>query len=196
MFRTDMRFALVAGCVVAAACGGEPHGTPARVIVPRGASFAQATDSLAKARLVGSPRIFRLYGRLSGGGRNIKPGTYLIKPGTPWTDIVSALNGGRGLVNTITIPEGYSILQITPLLARTLKVPVDSVSAAMRDTALLARLAIPNPSLYDHRLPDVYAYPICTTALQALREMDYTSNRHWRPDWNSSLVALKINRTG
>ncbi len=194
MLRTDSRFALVAGCVLVAACGGEPHGTPARVIVPRGASFAQATDSLAKAKLVGSPRMFRLYGRLSGGDRNIKPGTYLIKPGTPWTDIVSALNGGRGLVNTITIPEGYSILQITPLLARTLKVPVDSVNAAMRDTVLLARLDIPNPTLEGYVFPDTYAFPIGTTARQAVREMVYAFERRWRPDWDSSLVELKINR--
>lgn len=189
-----MRFALVAGCVLVAACGGEPHGAPARVIVPRGASFGQATDSLAKAKLVGWPKMFRLYGRLSGGDRNIKPGTYLIKPGTPWTDIVSALNGGRGLVNTITIPEGYTIRQITPLLARMLKVPVDSVSVAMRDTALLARLDIPNPTLEGYVFPDTYAFPIGTTARQAVREMVYSFERRWNPDWDSSLAELKINR--
>ncbi|HMJ18036.1 MAG TPA: endolytic transglycosylase MltG, partial [Gemmatimonadaceae bacterium] len=132
MFRTDLRFALVAGCVLLSACGGKPHGVPARVIIPRGATFSQATDSLAKARLVGWPKMFRLYGRVIGGDRNIKPGTYLLKQGTPWSDIVSALNGGHGLVNTITIPEGYTVSQITPLLARTLKVPADSVKAAMR----------------------------------------------------------------
>jgi UPF0755 protein len=194
MFRTDMRFALVAGCVLFAACGGEPYGAPARVIVPRGASFGQATDSLAKAKLVGSPKMFRLYGRLTGGDRNIKPGTYLFKPGTPWTDIVSALNGGHGLVNTITIPEGYTISQITPRLARTLKVPADSVKVAMRDTALLARLDIPNPTLEGYVFPDTYAFPIGTTARQAVREMVYAFERRWKPDWDTSLTELKINR--
>src|SRR5207237_10153444 len=130
MFRVKKRFALVAMCVVAAACAGQPHGTPTRVIIPRGASFAQATDSLAGAGLVGSPKLFRLYGRFTGGDRNIKPGTYLLKHGTPWSDIISALNGGHGLVNTVTIPEGYTISQITPLLAKTLRVPAASVSAA------------------------------------------------------------------
>jgi UPF0755 protein len=194
MFRTDMRFALVAGCVVFAACGGEPYGAPARVIVPRGASFGQATDSLAKAKLVGSPKMFRLYGRLTGGDRNIKPGTYLLKPGTPWNDIISALNGGHGLVNTITIPEGYTISQITPLLARTLKVPADSVKVAMRDTALLARLDIPNATLEGYVFPDTYAFPIGTTARQAVREMVYAFERRWKPDWDTSLTELKINR--
>jgi peptidoglycan lytic transglycosylase G len=194
MFRTDLRIALVAGCALFAACGDEPHGAPTRVIIPRGASFGQATDSLAKARVVGSAKMFRLYGRLAGGDRNIKPGTYLLKQGTPWKDIVSALNGGHGLVNTITIPEGYTIRQIVPLLARTLKVPADSVRVAMRDTALLARLDIPNPTLEGYVFPDTYAFPVGTTARQAVREMVYAFERRWNPEWDSSLGQLKINR--
>ncbi|HEX9083735.1 MAG TPA: endolytic transglycosylase MltG [Gemmatimonadaceae bacterium] len=194
MFRADSRSTLVVACVFAAACAGQPHGAPTRVIVPRGASFAQAADSLARNGVVGSPRMFRLYGRLTGGDRNIKPGTYLLKHGTPWKDIVSALNGGRGLVNTITIPEGYTLSQITPLLARTLKVPADSVEAAVRDTALLARLDIPNPTLEGYVFPDTYAFPVGTTARQAVREMVYSFERRWKPDWDSSLVDLKINR--
>ena len=194
MFRADSRSALVAACVFAAACAGEPHGAPTRVIVPRGATFAQAADSLARNGIVGSPRIFRLYGRFTGGDRNIKPGTYLLKHGTPWKDIISALNGGHGLVNTITIPEGYTLSQITPLLARTLKVPAESVQAAVRDTALLARLDIPNPTLEGYVFPDTYAFPVGTTARRAVREMVYSFERRWKPDWDSSLVDLKINR--
>ena len=194
MLRTDLRLALVAVCVVSAACAGQPHGVPTRVIVPRGASFGQAADSLARAGIVGSPRLFRLYGRITGGDRNIKPGTYLLKHGTPWSDIISALNGGHGLVNTVTIPEGYSISQITPLLAKTLRVPADSVSAATGDTALLARLDLPNKTLEGYLFPDTYAFPIGTTARQAVREMVYAFERRWRPEWDSSAADLKINR--
>src|SRR5436190_19229861 len=194
MLRTDLRLALFATCVVSAACAGQPHGAPTRVIIPRGASFAQATDSLAGAGLVGWPKMFRLYGRLTGGDRNIKPGTYLIKHGTPWNAIIGALNGGHGLVNTVTIPEGYTVAQLTPLLARTLKVPADSVTAAVSDTALLARLNVPNKTLEGYLFPDTYAFPVGTTARQAVREMVYSFERRWRPDWDSSATELKINR--
>jgi UPF0755 protein len=194
MFRIDLRSALLAGSVVLVACGNTPHGAPARVIIPRGASFSQATDSLAKAKLVGWPKMFRLYGRVTGGDRNIKPGTYLLKHGTPWRDIISALNGGRGLVNAITIPEGYTVSQITPLLARTLKVPADSVQAAMKDTALLARLDIPSPTLEGYLFPDTYAFPVGTTARQAVREMVYDFERRWNSDWDAKASGLKINR--
>jgi UPF0755 protein len=194
MFRTELRAALAVGCFVLAACGQTPYGASTRVIIPRGASFAEAADSLSKANLVGWRKMFRVYARVTGGDRNIKPGTYLLKHGTPWKDIIAALNGGHGLVNTITIPEGYTISQITPLLARTLKVPVESVQAAVRDTSLLARLDIPNPTLEGYLFPDTYAFPLGTTASQAVHEMVYDFERRWKPEWDGKATALKINR--
>jgi UPF0755 protein len=189
-----MRTALVAACIVVAACAGQPHGTPVRVIVPRGATFGQAADSLARHGIVRSQKLFTLYGRVVGGDRNIKPGTYLLKHGTPWNDIINAFNGGHGLVNTVTIPEGWTIAQITPALAKTLKVPADSVAAAVRDTALLARLDVPSPTLEGYLFPDTYAFPIGTTARQAVREMVYSFERRWKPSWDSAALAMKINR--
>jgi Predicted periplasmic solute-binding protein len=121
MSRTRKLF-WISALAVATGCG-TPHGAPTRVIVPRGASFKDATDSLAHAGLISWPRLCRAYARATSGDRDIKPGTYLLKHGTPWKDIVSALNGGKGLVNTITIPEGFSLSQIVPLLAKTLNVP-------------------------------------------------------------------------
>ncbi|HXQ77222.1 MAG TPA: endolytic transglycosylase MltG, partial [Gemmatimonadaceae bacterium] len=87
-----------------------------------------------------------------------------------------------------------TVAQIAPALARTLQVPVDSVQAAMRDTALLARLDLPNPTLEGYVFPDTYAFPVGTTARQAVREMVYSFERRWRPEWDSSLTGLKINR--
>lgn len=193
MSRSERKAVLIA-CVALAACGPTPHGTPIRVIVPRGATFSQAADSLGEAGLIGSRRGFRLYGRVWGGDRNIKPGTYLLKPGTPWRDIVKALNGGRGVVNTLTIPEGFTIQQIKPVLVRKLFVPPESVDAAVRDSALLRRLNIPTPTLEGYLFPDTYAFPAGTTASQAVREMVRGFERRWKPEWDTVLPALKINR--
>ena len=194
MFRTELRAALAAGCIVLAACGQEPYGASTRVIIPRGSTFAEAADSLSNANLVGWRKMFRVYARVTGGDRNIKPGTYLLRHGTPWNDIIGALHGGHGLVNTITIPEGYTISQIMPLLAKTLKVSVQSVQAAVRDTSLLARLDIPSPTLEGYLFPDTYAFPLGTTASQAVHEMVYDFERRWKPDWDAKASALKINR--
>jgi UPF0755 protein len=185
---------LLGAALLALTACGQPHGSPTRVIVPRGASFKTATDSLARAGLVSWPKLFRAYARITGGDREIKPGTYLLKQGTPWTAIIGALNGGHGLVNTITIPEGFSLQQIIPALARALNVPVDSVKAAVRDTAMLARLDIPTPTLEGYLFPDTYAFPAGTSARLAVEEMVKEFERQWRPSWDARLAELKINR--
>lgn len=182
-------------CVSLALCVScSPRGAPIRVIVPRGASFATAADSLHRAGLVSSPFLFRVYGRIAQADRNIKPGTYLVKRGTPWTEIVAVLHGGHGLVNSITIPEGFTVAQIAPLLAQTLSVPPDSVNAAVRDTALLHRLAIPTPTLEGYLFPDTYAFPDGTRARDAVSEMVKRFEREWQPEWNTRLPGLSLTR--
>lgn len=185
--------ALCAAAAIITGCG-TPHGAPVRVLVPRGATFKVATDSLSRAGLVAWPKLFRAYARVTSSDRDIKPGTYLLKKDTPWKDILSALNGGKGLVNSITIPEGFSLQQIVPLLARTLNVPEDSVNAAVRDTALLARLDIPTPTLEGYLFPSTYAFPAGTSARLAVSEMVREFERQWQPSWDARLRELKINR--
>src|SRR3954471_3320386 len=187
------RAALCCAAALISACG-TPHGAPVRVIVPRGATFKVATDSLSRAGLVSWPKLFRAYARITSSDRDIKPGTYLLKKDTPWKDILSALNGGKGLVNSITIPEGFSLLQIVPLLAKTLSVPEDSVIAAVRDTAMLSRLDIPTPTLEGYLFPSTYAFPAGTTARLAVSEMVREFERQWQPSWDTRLPELKINR--
>jgi len=164
------------------------------VIVPKGASFSTATDSLGKAGLVSSKFFFKLYARAKQTDRNIKPGTYLIKRGTPWSEIITALHGGHGLVNTVTIPEGFTIAQITPLLAQALSVPVDSVNAAVSDTAMLHRLAIPTKTLEGYLFPDTYAFPDGTKARAAVTEMVKRFEREWKPEWTTQLVQDSLTR--
>src|SRR4026208_977418 len=139
--------------VLLVACSA-PVGAPVRVIIPKGASFKTATDSLEKAGIVHYPLVFRGRARVKGDDRNIKPGTYLLKRRTPWIEILSALNGGHGLVNTVPTPEGFRPNQIVPLLARKRQLPTDSVTAAVRDTALLRRLDIPTLNLEGYLFPD------------------------------------------
>jgi UPF0755 protein len=164
------------------------------VIIPKGASFSKAADSLNKAGLISSSFFFRLYGRLGNKDRNIKPGTYLIKRGTPWSEIIAAMHGGHGLVNTVTIPEGWNLSQIAPALAQALSLPLDSVIAAVRDTAMLRRVGAPTPTLEGYLFPDTYAFPDGTKARPAVLEMVKRFEREWKPEWNQRLTQLSFTR--
>src|SRR5437764_15139847 len=88
---------------------GSSRGPSVRVVVPQGASFASAAASLAARGLVRTPRLFRLYALALHRDRSIKAGTYSLTTGTSWSDLLDALNNGKGLVNAFTIPEGFDL---------------------------------------------------------------------------------------
>jgi UPF0755 protein len=184
--------AIVALAVVASCRGG---GTgQARVLVPRGATLRVAAESLAKAGVVQNATAFRVYAMLRGSDRSIRAGTYVFKRGVSWGEVLDDLRGGKGLEHAITIPEGWSLIQIVPQLARVLEAPIDSVQAAVRDTALLHALDIPTPTLEGYLFPDTYVFPAGTTPRAAIRVMVDRFERVWQLDWNQRLQALAMSR--
>ena len=196
--RTRRTRRLIAGAAAVVAitilsCRGSGTGE-ARVLVPRGATLRVAAESLAKAGVVQNATAFRVYGMLRGSDRSIRAGTYVFKRGSSWGEVLDDLRGGKGLEHAITIPEGWSLLQIVPQLARVLEVPVDSVRAAVRDTVLLHRLDVPTPTLEGYLFPDTYVFPDGTTARAAVRVMVERFERVWQPEWNARLQALAMSR--
>jgi UPF0755 protein len=177
-----------------AGCGSETTARPVRVVIPRGASMRAAADSLAARKVIGSAGLFRLYASWKGHDRAIKPGTYLLRPGSDYGELASALVTGRGLVHVITIVEGWELRQIAPQIARSLGVPPDSVDAAVRDTALRARLDVPTPTLEGYLFPATYTFPDGTTAREAVRQMVARFEQAWRPEWNTRLQTLALKR--
>ena len=179
--------------VLLGACSS-PHGRPVRVIVPPKSSLGVAADSLARAGLISSPRLFRLYAKVRGGDRGIKAGTYLLQHGTSWGDLLDALRGGKGIVVTITIPEGFATTQIVPLLATRLGAPPDSVWAAVSDTALLHRLDVPVPTLEGYLFPDTYNFLPGTSAREAVQTMVRRFEQAWKPEWTARLDTIAMSR--
>ncbi|HET9799069.1 MAG TPA: endolytic transglycosylase MltG [Gemmatimonadaceae bacterium] len=196
--RHASRFAAIAaiaaiGALAALGCRGSGTGR-VRVVVPRGATLRVAAESLASAGVVQNATMFRMYAMLSGSDRSIRAGTYVFQRGVSWGEVVDDLRGGKGLEHSITIPEGWSLYQIVPQLARVLDAPIDSVRAAVRDTALLHALDVPTPTLEGYLFPDTYVFPDGTTPRAAVRVMVDRFQRVWQPEWDQRLQALAMSR--
>ena len=189
---TVRRLTLIMAALLVAC--GSPHGRPVRVIVPPRSSLGVAADSLARVGLISSPRLFRVYAKIRGGDRGIKAGTYLFQHGTSWGELLDALRGGKGIIVSITIPEGFSTTQIVPLLAARLGVPLDSVWAAVSDTALLHRLGVPVPTLEGYLFPDTYNFPPGTKAREAVLTMVRRFEQAWKPEWTARLDTVAMSR--
>jgi UPF0755 protein len=187
------RAAALVATVALVACRGAGTGR-ARVIVPHGSTMRVAAESLAHAGVVQNATAFRLYAMLRRRDRSIRAGTYVFQRGRSWGEVLDDLRTGKGLENTITIPEGWSLYQIVPQLARVLNAPVESVQAAVRDTALLRAVGAPTPTLEGYLFPDTYVFPNGTTPRGAVRVMVDRFQRVWQPEWNQRLQALGMSR--
>jgi UPF0755 protein len=187
------RLALSLLAVGLVACGGGGSGT-ARATIPPGATLRVAAESLSRAGLIRSPKAFRLYAKVRGGDRSIRAGTYELKRDLGWKGILAALNGGKGMVRTVTIPEGFSVTQVVRTVAARLQVPPESVEAAVRDTALRRRLDVPAASLDGYLFPDTYTVSEGASARTAVALMIRRFEQVWKPEWTARLDTIGMSR--
>ena len=186
------RWSAAAGLALGAlACGGTGN---ARVIIPSGASMRLAADSLEAAGVIGSAKLFSFYAKVTGHDRRIKAGTYILDRGASWREIVDALVAGKGIVLTLTIPEGWDLRTIIPTISRVMNVATVGLDSAVRDTALIRRLNIPTPTLEGYLFPETYLLPESSDALPIVRRLVAEFERRWKPEWNAQLEKLGMTR--
>ncbi|MGH7645021.1 MAG: endolytic transglycosylase MltG [Gemmatimonadales bacterium] len=193
--------AIVAGWV--AACGTPTQGPAAAdsvlVVIPRGASFEAAVDSLAARGVVRHPGPFRLFARLRGLPGSLKSGVYAFPPNEEWGRVVATLARGRGAEVRFTVPEGLMLVEVAELARRQLGLAPESVLAAARRPERLAELglatALPAPtSVEGYLYPSTYLLPVGIDATDLVRVMTQTFTGHWSPEWQARLDTLGMTR--
>lgn len=196
-----LSFALL--CSAALACGSRaslPCDAAAAdcvaLTIPRGATLSAAIDSLAAHDLIARQFLFSIYARARGLGRDLKSGTYAFHQGTRWNDIIDALKLGRGALVRFTVREGLRVVEIADLASQELGVPRDSFLAAVRDTAVLARLGLPpeTETVEGYLYPTTYTVRPHPTAHELVRLMTDEFAAHWSSAWGARLDSLHLSR--
>jgi UPF0755 protein len=181
--------------VALAACG---HSTGPRVTVtiPAGASLDAAIDSLAANRVIDHPGAFRLYARMRGLAGSLKSGVYLLRQDEAWSDVVGALERGRGVEQRFTVREGLRLAEIADIAQRTLRIPRDSFLDAAQDSALLDQLGLPEQAatLEGYLFPTTYLLPRRIGAHELVRVMTHQFIQQWSPQWQARLDSLHFTR--
>ncbi len=175
--------------------GGDAAATPANsVVIPKGSSVRAAATILSQAGVIESPRLFRWYATTTGRARAIKPGRYQFARRSNYGAVLDALVEGRGVRYTVTIPEGFDVRDIAPIIAKALSVSEDSVRAAVTDTAWKRRLNVPAPTLEGYLFPATYSFADGTSAREAVGVMLERFESGWKSEWNDRLQDLAISR--
>lgn len=165
-----------------------------QIIIPAGASFRAATDSLVNAGVINNDLLFRIYARLKGQDRGIKPGVYLIPPRSHWGAVIDLISDATNSIKRLTIPEGYTLREISPLLASHLEVHPDSVEAALNAPDIISKVDSSLGSLEGYLFPDTYIFPPGTSARDAVSQMTRRFILDWKPEYNARAAALGLSR--
>jgi UPF0755 protein len=127
--------------------------------IPKGATFKQAADILAKENLIRDKKIFLLLGRLTGTDRKIRAGFYSIWSNmSPW-DIFKIIRKGRIIEYEIKVLEGDSLLEISEAFSKAGIATQEDVMRISRDRDLLVSYEIFAPSIEGYIFPDTYMIP-------------------------------------
>jgi UPF0755 protein len=165
-----------------------------KVTIPANASLAVAADSLQRAGVVRSALMFRFSAIVRGvGSATPRAGRYLVPRGAGVVAIIEQLTSGRGQFRRLTIPEGWSIQQIARLMQDSLKIPVDSLRAATRDSTRRARMQTPAADVEGYLFPATYDFADGISAGNVVDSMLIVFDKRWKSTWNTALQ--RDNRT-
>lgn len=182
----------------ALACAQEstPRPRPIIVTIPRGATFVSAIDTLEARGIISNRDWFALYARIRGLPSNLKSGIYTFRPGDDWSGIVSALKKGRGVEVRFTVLEGMMGFEVAERARSWLRVPRDSFTAAMRDTALQRELGLrPSPAgVEGYMYPTTYIVPMGIKARDLVKLMTHEFIERWQPEWDARVAELGMTR--
>jgi len=121
---------------------------------------------------------------------------YLLRQDESWSDVVAALERGRGVEQRFTVREGLRLAEVADLARAQLKIPRDSFLAAAEDSSLLVSVGVPAeaPSAEGYLFPTTYLLPLGIGARELVRVMTHQFTQQWSPEWQARLDSLHFSR--
>ena len=139
--------------------------------IPTGASFYRISKELEENGLISSHYIFSLWIKIKGLGNKMKAGEYSLSPSMPPLEILGILKQGRVATHTITIPEGFSMLQIADLFNRAGLADKEKFLEAANSPEILKKYKIAACNLEGYLYPDTYRMAKGLSAISVIEIM-------------------------
>ncbi|MGD8226405.1 MAG: endolytic transglycosylase MltG [Desulfobacteraceae bacterium] len=174
---------LLAALLVCAASGlffitpADKGGTNQVVIVREGLSLKEVAGELERKKIIKNKILFEVWAELLGYSRKIKAGEYELGAHMPPKRILEKLIRGEVLTYPVTVPEGYTVAQISQLLQEGGLIDKEEFLSLIDDPALLAHYGISAPSLEGYLYPETYHF---ARGISARSTIDAMVGRFWQ----------------
>jgi UPF0755 protein len=181
----------VAVVVLAGAAGAflgfRPGSGSREVVIPRGATTGEIGQILRREGVIGSDAFFELGARLRRLDGRIQAGRYELKQGMGVLSALGALSGGPVEKGTgVTVPEGFSVRQVSERVGRNTKIPAAEFVTAATNGTVRGHIQPPNVrTLEGFLFPETYFVSENENATSLLQRMTKEfQNRTDELDWS------------
>ena len=131
---------------------------PVEIRVEQGDSLATVVRKLREQQLIANGFLFSLWARLTGVEKKIHQGLYRFEARVPPREILDRMVTGRGVFQTVTIPEGFTIKEIAELLDKMQIANKEKFLAEAANPAVLAGLGLDGRGLEGYLFPSTYHF--------------------------------------
>lgn len=143
-------------------------------------------NNLEKEGLIKSASKFKIYSKIKGVGSKFQAGTYAVSPAMKLSEITKMFVSGKVSTATITIPEGYTTVQIAKALDESGVVTYDEFMEEVRNGKFDFDF-VPEPDGQDNRLegylyPDTYSVPMDADAHTIIEIMLETFDKKYKEE--------------
>jgi UPF0755 protein len=152
-----------------------PHSADVVVEIPSGAGLRATLQRLQQAGVIADARQIELALRTDGQIPQVRKGRYRIAAGASAQDIIDQLVAGRVMLESLTIPEGYTFAQFRSLLEAHPGIRADFRGRSEQD--IMAALGQPQLLAEGRFFPDTYRFAygsrdidLYTQAFRAMQE--------------------------
>ena len=134
----------------------------AEVRVEQGESLATVVRKLRDQKIIANGFYFSLWARFSGAEKKIHPGLYRFETGVPPREVLDRLVNGKGIFQTVTIPEGMTVKEIATLLEKMEIANKEKFLAEAANPNLLATLGLQDKGIEGYLFPSTYHFTPAT----------------------------------
>jgi UPF0755 protein len=136
----------------------QPNGQPVEVRIEPGDSFAAVVRKLHQEKVISNERLFALWARLTGVEKKIHWGLYRFDGSLSPRDILERMVLGKGIFETVTVPEGLTVKEIAELLSQMQIADGEKFLAAAADPQTLSLYGLQDKGAEGYLFPDTYHF--------------------------------------
>lgn len=176
-----------------------PAGTDGKkklVVVAPGQRIPSISSNLEIQGIIRHKEKFRRYSRIKGYDKQIKAGEYALSADMSPGTILRTIVGGKVYQHRFTIPEGYTIQQITGVVEASELVTRSAFLGALSDGDLRDRLGVKASTFEGYLFPDTYYFPRGVSPEKIISTMVDRFRSVYTPAWRhrTELLGFSIHQ--